>query len=43
MQNIETTTVNKGLCQVGSEDVDGFSQRNPKNSVQHENAGDDCL
>ena len=28
MQNIETVAVEKGLCQVGSEDVDGCPQRN---------------
>ena len=34
MGNTETVVVEKGLCQMDSEDVDGCPQRNLENSVQ---------
>ena len=34
MHSAETDAVEKDLCQVGSEDVDGCPQSNPENSMQ---------
>ena len=34
MQNIETVTVEKSMCQVDSQDVDGCPLRNPENREQ---------